>query len=201
VSDNEPDAAGGLVPRILRAPGVLLTGQPSSGKSTLALALARELATTGVPCEVIDGDELRTRLPPPLGFSRADREHQFARALFVAEMLAAHGIVPLLALVAPYTAERERARRTFAAPGWVEVFLDPPVDVCIARDSRGLYRRLAGRGGRELIAREVFDVYERPTAASLRIDTARVSVEQATAAIAEELRGGRRVTMSASVGH
>lgn len=173
--------------RPLLAPGLLLTGQPSSGKSTLARAVARALTTRGVPCEVVDGDELRARLPPPLGFSRADRGHQLARAMFVAELLAAHGIVPLLALVAPFAADRERARRRFAGAGWVEAFLDPPLEVCLERDSRGLYAQLAARGGRELIAVEVFDVYEPPTAASLRIDTARVGVEEATAALVAEV--------------
>ena len=169
--------------RRLHVPGVLLTGHPSSGKSTLANALAHGLRARGVGCEVLDGDELRARLPPPLGFTREDRGHQFVRGLFVAELLAAHGVIPILALVAPFAADRALARQRFTDVGWVEVFLDPPQDVCLQRDSRGLYAALAARGGNALIDSEVLSPYERPTAPTLRLDTSRIDVETATAQI------------------
>lgn len=162
--------------RVIRAPGLLLTGHPSSGKSTLAGAVARTLAADGFNSEVVDGDELRNRLPPALGFSREDRGHQFARALYVAELLAAHDVIPILALVAPFAADRSLASRRFAAAGWVEVFLDPPFDVCLRRDSRGLYAALDARGGRALVQSEVVDIYEPPIAAALRLDTSRIQI-------------------------
>lgn len=169
--------------RLLRAPAVLLTGHPSAGKSTLATRTAAALSERCVASEVLDGDDLRTRLPPPLGFSRADRSRQFARALFLAELLASHRVVPILALVAPFAVDREIGRRLFATPGWLEVFLDPPLQTCIDRDSRGLYGRLAARGGRAAIEAEVFDVYEPPGTPALRLDTSRLDVEEAMAAV------------------
>src|SRR5690349_6477392 len=104
--------------RIPRAPAVLLTGHPSSGKSTLAAAVSAALVERRVASEVLDGDELRTRLAPQLGFSPADRSRQFAHALFVAELLAAHAVVPILALVAPFAADRELGATVFAPTGW-----------------------------------------------------------------------------------
>jgi len=156
---------------------VLLTGHPSAGKSTLAAAVADALALRGVAGEVLDGDELRRRLPPPLGYSREDRGRQFARALFLAELLAAHGVVPILALVAPFAADRARGRERFGAAGWLEVFLDPPERTCIERDSHGLYARLAAQGGRAAIDAEVFAIYEPPSAPALRLDTHRLGID------------------------
>lgn len=180
-----PAQRGDQPARALRAPGVLLTGHPSSGKSTLAVAVARRLAADGIDCEVLDGDELRARLPPALGFSRADRAAQFQRALYVAELLSAHGVIPILALVAPFAADRALAGRRFAPTGWIEVFLDPPLEVCLQRDSRGLYAALNARGGRALIEAEVLAVYEPPADATLRLDTSRIELSAATDQIVE----------------
>ncbi|HEX6391581.1 MAG TPA: adenylyl-sulfate kinase [Solirubrobacteraceae bacterium] len=180
------DLADGGAPA-LHVPGVLLTGLPSSGKSTLAAATEQALQQRGIDCHVLDGDELRARIPPALGFSHEDRSHQFARALFVAEILSAHRVIPILALVAPFADDRDGARRRFAHAGWIEVFLDPPHDVCLARDSRGLYEKLNAQGGPGLIEAEVTGLYEPPRAPTLRIDTARVDVERATAAVLERL--------------
>jgi len=136
---------------------------------------------------VLDGDELRDRLPPQLGFSTDARSNQFARALFIAELLSAHGIVAILALVAPFASDRDGGRDRFAAAGWFEVYLDPPQRICIQRDSRGLYARLAARGGSSLIESEVFERYEPPQAPALRLDTNRLTVADSTAAILELL--------------
>jgi adenylylsulfate kinase len=162
---------------------VLLTGHPSAGKSTLAAATNLALGDRGVASEILDGDELRSRLPPKLGFSRTDRSCQFARALFVAEVLAAHGVVPILALVAPFRTDRELGVRLFSSTAWLEIFLDPPRRICLERDSRGLYADLTARGGRGLIDTEVFGLYEPPHRPALRLDTYRLGISEATAAI------------------
>jgi len=180
--------AGQRALRRLCAPAVLLTGHPSAGKSTLAAAAAAALAERDIPSEVLDGDELRARLRPALGFSREDRSRQFERALYLAELLAAHGVVPILALVAPFAADRDRGRRRFAATGWLEVFLDPPEQTCIERDSHGLYARLAAQGGRAAIDAEVFAIYEAPAAPTLRLDTHRLGIAAAAGQIVDGLQ-------------
>jgi adenylylsulfate kinase len=126
--------------RRLCAPAVLLTGHPSAGRSTLATHVSAALCDRGVANEILDGDDLRARLSPQLGFSRDGRSQQFAHALVLAELLAAHSVVPLLALVAPFAVDRAIGRRRFATPGWLEVFLDPSLATCIERDGRPLRR-------------------------------------------------------------
>ena len=81
---------------------VWLTGLPSAGKTTLALALAGVLRERGADVEVLDGDEVRTHLSAGLGFSRQDRETQVTRIGYVAELLARHGVIVLVPVIAPY---------------------------------------------------------------------------------------------------
>ena len=185
------DATSGDSPgqprRSLRSPALLLTGNPSSGKSTLAVAVAAVLDRQGIACEILDGDELRQRLPPSPGFARSGRRQQMERALFLAEMLASHGVIPILALVAPFAGDRALGRELFAATGWIEVHLDPPAEVCIERDSRGVYAALAARGGRHLVDTEVLDLYEPPARPALRLDTARLDVAVSAEAVVDVL--------------
>ena len=178
--------------RTLLAPALLLTGLPSAGKSTIGAAVVASLREQGRDAELLDGDELRTRLPPAIGFSRADRAAQFARALFVAELLSSHGIVAVLALVAPFGADRDLGADRFAAVGWCEVLLEAPSDVLIGRDSNGLYARLLHEGGDDLVRREVLAPYERPRSPALRIDTAQTSLAASVGSILAALPTVRR---------
>ena len=109
------------------------------------------------------------------------------RALFLAEMLASHGVIPILALVAPFAGDRAIGRELFAATGWIEVHLDPPAEVCIERDSRGVYAALAARGGRHLVDAEVLDLYEAPVRPALRLDTARLDIAVSAEAVVDVL--------------
>jgi len=86
---------------------VWLTGLPSAGKTTLALALADELRARGADVEILDGDQVRTHLSAGLGFTRQDRETQVTRIGFVAELLARHGVIVLVPVIAPYADARE----------------------------------------------------------------------------------------------
>jgi len=173
--------------RRVRVPAVLFTGHPSAGKTTLATRTSALLSDRGIANEILDGDELRSRLPPLLGFSREDRSQQFARALFLAELLAAHGVVPILALVAPFAADRDIGRLRFAGPGWLEIHLDPPQQTCIERDTRGLYARLDAEGGRSAVVAEVFAVYEPPPSPALRLDTNCLDIGMAAATVLNAL--------------
>ncbi|HZM66703.1 MAG TPA: adenylyl-sulfate kinase [Nakamurella sp.] len=162
---------------------VWLTGLPSAGKTTLALALAQVLRTRGADVEVLDGDEVRTHLSAGLGFSRQDRETQVTRIGYVAELLARHGVIVLVPVIAPYRDARAGVRAHHDAHGTVllQVHLSTPVDVCAQRDVKGLYAK-AFRGEISSMT-GVDDPYEIPQDPDLRIDTAVLDRDSSVAAL------------------
>jgi adenylyl-sulfate kinase len=140
--------ADSVIASLLRRDTVWLTGVPGAGKTTIAKATERLLRQLGVACCVLDGDELRQGLSRDLGLSREDRGEQARRAAYVAAMLADSGAIPIVALVSPYAEDRQRAREIHDAAGirFVEVWVDTPVEVCAARDKKGLYARVSTGG-------------------------------------------------------
>ena len=148
-----------------------LTGLPSAGKSTRARELARRLGGRRSAVEVLDGDALRAELSPDLGFGRADRELQIRRVGFLARRLAAHGVLAVVPVIAPYAAARELVRRAHGADGvpYLEVHVATSLDTCRARDVKGLYAR--ARAGRLTGLTGVDDPYEAPSAPDLRLVT------------------------------
>jgi len=166
---------------------VWLTGLPSAGKTTLALALAQVLRTRGADVEVLDGDEVRTHLSAGLGFSRQDRETQVTRIGYVAELLARHGVIVLVPVIAPYRDARAGVRAHHDAHGTalLQVHLSTPVDVCAQRDVKGLYAK-AFRGEISSMT-GVDDPYEIPQDPDLRIDTAVLDRDSSVAALVDLL--------------
>lgn len=162
---------------------VWLTGLPSAGKTTIASALAEQLAAQGRPVEVLEGDEIRTFLSAGLGFSRADRDLNVQRIGWVAQLLAAHGVTVLVPVIAPYADSREavRKRHQAAGTGYLEVHVATPVEVCAQRDVKGLYARQAAGEISGLTG--VDDPYEAPEEPDLRIEAHRQGVEESVAAL------------------
>ncbi|HYN71355.1 MAG TPA: adenylyl-sulfate kinase [Nakamurella sp.] len=160
-----------------------LTGLPSAGKTTLALALAGVLRERGVDVEVLDGDEVRTHLSAGLGFSRQDRQTQVTRIGYVAELLAKHGVIVIVPVIAPYQDAREKVRAHHESHGTaiLQVHLSTPLEVCADRDVKGLYAK-AFRG--EISAMTgVDDPYEIPVDPDLRIDTSTLDLQTSVAAL------------------
>lgn len=118
---------------------VWITGLPSSGKSTLAARLARRLRADGIAAVVLDGDEVRAALVPARGYGAADRDAFYATLANLAALLAAQGLVVIVAATSNLRRYRERARAL--APRFVEVFVDVPPDECRRRDTKGLHAR------------------------------------------------------------
>jgi adenylylsulfate kinase len=171
---------------------VWFTGLPSAGKSTIAHALAARLQADGVRVQVLDGDEIRPHLSAGLGFSREDRNINVSRVGWVARLLASHGVVVLVPVIAPYAEARNavRAAHQAAEVPFAEVFVSTSLDVAEQRDVKGLYAK--ARRGELTGMTGVDDPYERPEAAELVLDTAQVdldsSVEQALAMVSALVR-------------
>lgn len=160
---------------------VWLTGLPSAGKTTLAVALAERLRADGRRVEVLDGDELRTHLTAGLGFGREDRDINVARVGFVARLLARNGVVALVPVIAPYAAARDAVRAAHEANGapYAEVHVATPVGVCAERDVKGLYARQ--RAGEVSGLTGVDDPYEIPVEPDVRLDTSGRSLDASVA--------------------
>jgi len=146
---------------------IWLTGLPCSGKSTIARKLARRLLARGRRVEVLDGDLIRQSLSYGLGFSREDRDRNILRVAFVANLLARNDVVVIVAVVSPYRAARDEARRTLRR--FFEVHVDCPLNECERRDVKGMYKR--ARAGELRGFTGVDDPYEAPLAAELTVST------------------------------
>ena len=166
-------------PPARRGATLWFTGLPSAGKSTIAHALARELNAAGERVQVLDGDDVRPHLSAGLGFSREDRNVNVTRIGWVARMLASHGVIVLVPVIAPYAAAREAVRDDHgcSAVPFAEVHVATPLEITEARDVKGLYAR-ARRGELQGLT-GVDDPYEVPTQAELVVDTASVDLDTA----------------------
>ncbi|WP_027503006.1 sulfate adenylyltransferase subunit CysN [Rhodococcus sp. UNC363MFTsu5.1] len=153
--------------RATKGATVWLTGLSASGKSTVAVELERRLVASGVPAYRLDGDNLRHGLNSDLGFGAADRAENVRRVGEVAQLLADAGMVAVASLISPYREDRDRVRAQHIAAGlpFIEVFIDTPVEVCEARDPKGMYAK--ARAGEITGFTGVDDPYEAPTNAEL----------------------------------
>lgn len=156
---------------------VLLTGLPSAGKTTIARGLAQRLRAEGHQVQVLDGDELRSALSPELGFSKEDRDANVRRIGYVAQLLASHGVIVLVPVIAPYAVSRAEVRELHTAHGvsYLEVHVATPLETCANRDVKGLYAKQAAGDLTGLTG--VDDPYEVPISPDLRIDTQNETVE------------------------
>ncbi|MGH3904803.1 MAG: adenylyl-sulfate kinase [Pseudonocardiaceae bacterium] len=166
-------------PPVSRGSTVWLTGLSGAGKTTIADAVAERLRAAGREVEILDGDELRRGLSAGLGFSREDRDTHVRRVGFVAELLARHGVVTLVPVIAPYAATRDevRAQHDAHGTGYLEVHVATPLAECSRRDIKGLYARAAA--GELTGMTGVDDPYEEPDKPDLRLDTTGVDVAAA----------------------
>ncbi len=156
---------------------VWLTGMSGVGKSTLASAAVARLTAEGRAAAMLDGDVLREGLNVDLGFGPNDRAEAVRRAGEAACLLAQAGVVPVVALISPYAADRDRVRARHAAHdiGFLEVFVDAPLGVLESRDPKGLYAR--ARAGQLPGFTGIDDPYEPPARPELYLRTDRCSAE------------------------
>jgi bifunctional enzyme CysN/CysC len=151
---------------------VWFTGLSGSGKSSIAVEVEQTLVAGGRPAYLLDGDNVRHGLNADLGFSAGDRTENIRRVGEVARLLADAGVVALVPVISPYRLDRERARRIHEAVGlrFLEVFVDTPLEVCEARDPKGLYAK--ARSGQLPGFTGIDDPYEEPEHPDLRLTPA-----------------------------
>jgi sulfate adenylyltransferase len=184
--DRPPRAERGLV--------VFFTGLSGSGKSTVARGLAEALAERGDrTVSLLDGDHVRQLLSAGLSFSRADRDLNIARIGYVAAEVARHGGIAICAPIAPYAQARAAARQMATEVGdFLLIYVSTPVDVCAARDRKGLYAK--ARAGLITGFTGVSDPYEEPRDADLVLDTSAMTRQEAVDAVLKLLTTGGWLT-------
>ncbi|MFV2145927.1 adenylyl-sulfate kinase [Isoptericola sp. G70] len=161
---------------------VFFTGLSGSGKSTVARALAAELDDEGRHTTLLDGDEVRQHLSKGLGFDKASRELNVERIGYVASLVAYHGGTAVAAPIAPFASGRARVRELAEAAGrFVLVHVSTPLEVCEARDRKGLYAK--ARAGEIPEFTGISSPYEVPEDADVVVDTSVTSVEDAVARV------------------
>jgi adenylyl-sulfate kinase len=160
---------------------VWFTGLSGSGKSTIAHAVEAALVARGVAATVLDGDNLRFGLNADLGFSPEDRAENIRRVGHVARLMVDAGLVVLASFISPYRRDRQAVRDLHPSGAFVEVHVDTPIEVCEARDPKGLYAR--ARAGEIPSFSGVSAPFEAPEDPELRLDTSALDLQQCVTAV------------------
>lgn len=171
---------------VMTQKGVTLwfTGLPCSGKSTIADTVATELQQRGLKAERLDGDIIRKHLWKELGFSKEDRDENIRRAAFLARLLTKNGIAVLTSFISPYRELRDYARREIG--DFVEIYVKCPVEVCIQRDTRGMYKKaLAGEIPNFT---GVSDPYEEPLNPEVLIESDKETLEESVTKVMTRIK-------------
>jgi len=153
---------------------VWFTGLPSSGKTTLGRMLEKELKERGFSVEVLDGDEVRERLSKGLGFSKEDRDENIWRIAYVARLITNSGGVAITCAISPYRDLREKARMEIGR--FIEVYVRCPVEECIRRDVKGLYKKALSGEIKNFTG--ISDPYEEPLNPETIVGTHRETPEE-----------------------
>lgn len=157
---------------------IWLTGLSCAGKTTISQIVAGELRARGRNVEILDGDVVRTNLSKGLGFSKEDRDINILRVGFVAKLLSRNGVASIVAAISPYRIIREQVRQDIG--NFVEVYVKCPIEVCIDRDVKGLYKKALAGEIKNYTG--IDDPYEEPTAPEVLVET-NVETPQQSAAI------------------
>ena len=165
---------------VLKGFTVWFTGLSGAGKSTIAGELDKQLRARGVPnVEIMDGDVVRENLSKGLGFSKEDRDTNIKRIAFVCNLLTRNGIPNIAAAISPYREIRDYARELIK--NFIEVHVAAPLETCIERDVKGLYKKALAGEIKEFTG--VSDPYEEPLNPEVVCNTQNETVEESTAKI------------------
>ena len=172
-------------------PGLVIwfTGLSGSGKSTIANELDLELNSRGLKTYVLDGDNIRMHLNKDLGFSPEDRKENIRRISEVAKLFADSGTIVMTAFISPYSEDRKSARNVIGSD-FIEVFVNTPIEDCIKRDPKGLYKKaIAG----EIKGFTGIDApYEEPLSPEVTLDN--LSIDDSVNILIDELTKKQIIT-------
>ncbi|HBB06411.1 MAG TPA: adenylyl-sulfate kinase [Bacteroides sp.] len=155
---------------------IWFTGLSGSGKSTIAIALERELHRRGLLCRILDGDNIRSGINNNLGFSPEDRIENIRRIAEVGRLFVDTGIITLAAFISPTNELRRMAARIIGEDDFFEVYVSTPLEECERRDVKGLYAK--ARRGEIKEFTGISAPFERPEHPALTLDTSRLSLEE-----------------------
>lgn len=164
--------------QLLRQRGMMLwfTGLSGSGKSTVAIALERELHSRGLLCRILDGDNIRSGINNNLGFSAEDRVENIRRIAEVGRLFVDTGIITIAAFISPNNQLREMAAEIIGKDDFVEVFVSTPLEECEKRDVKGLYAK--ARRGEIKNFTGISAPFKAPEHPDITLDTSKLPVEE-----------------------
>ena len=169
-----------------RAKVLWLTGLSGSGKSTIAQHLERKLHNEGFFAQVLDGDNIRSGINNNLGFSMEDRVENIRRIAEVAKLYLDSGVITLNSFISPTRAIRDDAKNVIGAADFLEIYINAPIEVCEARDVKGLYKK--ARKGEIKGFTGIDSPYEAPENPFLEINTDKLNLEESVDLIFEKLQ-------------
>jgi bifunctional enzyme CysN/CysC len=162
------------------------TGLSGSGKSTIANTLEKRLHSLGRHTYMLDGDNVRHGLNKDLGFTDADRVENIRRVAEAARLFVDAGLIVMVSFISPFRSERNMARELVGDGEFIEIFVDTPLEVCEARDPKGLYRK--ARAGLIRNFTGIDSSYEPPDQAELSLRTSDTTPEALVELVLDELR-------------
>ena len=162
---------------------IWFTGLSGSGKSSIANILEKKLQALGKHTITLDGDNMRHGLNRDLGFTTADRVENIRRVGEVAKLMVNSGLICITSFISPFESERKMARSLVSENEFIEVYIDTPLSVCEERDVKGLYAK--ARSGEIPNFTGISSPYESPENPEIRIDTTKLSAEEAANQIIE----------------
>lgn len=155
---------------------IWFTGLSGSGKSTIAIALERELQKRELLCRILDGDNIRSGINNNLGFSAEDRVENIRRIAEIGKLFVDTGIITLAAFISPNNDIREMAANIIGKEDFMEIYVSTPIEECERRDVKGLYAK--ARKGEIKNFTGISAPFEAPEHPALSLDTSKLSVEE-----------------------
>ncbi len=155
---------------------IWFTGLSGSGKSTIAIALERELHKRGILCRILDGDNIRSGINNNLGFTEADRVENIRRIAEVSKLFLDAGVITIAAFISPNNYIREMAAHIIGEDDFLEVYVSTPLEECERRDVKGLYAK--ARKGEIKNFTGISAPFEAPAHPALTLDTSVLSLEE-----------------------
>lgn len=155
---------------------IWFTGLSGSGKSTIAIALERELHKRGLLCRILDGDNIRSGINNNLGFTEADRIENIRRIAEVSKLFVDTGIITIAAFISPSNDIREMAANIIGKDDFLEVYVSTPIEECERRDVKGLYAK--ARRGEIKNFTGISAPFAAPAQPALVLDTSALSLEE-----------------------